>query len=415
MKLYWPEAYGEDCGFVGYNRAVNQLFKAGNGCFTNNIDEADARLYCNIPYHHNPKDLKIPGKPLIIYTMFESTQMPVAWVEFLNKHVDAIIVPTSFCQEVFRISGVYKPIKISTLGVDSDEFKYIEPIAHVGFNFLWQGHHYDPNGRKGARFAEQAFRELRDEKKIDHETRLILKYRPHNNFPIRIHRLETEPGIVHISDTVSRAEMNQILATTDCCINPSRGEGFGYIPLEQMACGLPVIITDWSYPYSKSGNCITVKYKLEESPTIWCYQHLALTGFGLEWNFGKGIKYLKWPKLLQRIPNGGQSFGPDGITNEPKKLWKSIYNCIAALHKKSGLYHNLMNQWRYEIKLESTGYDATVNVEDLKKAMLNVYENRVYYRGMGKHISEYALNEYSISRVRSEFITAIDELEEVLL
>lgn len=415
MKLYWPEAFGEDCGFVGYNRAVKQLFKAARDCFTNNADEADARLYCNIPYHHNPKEIKLDGKPLVVYTMFESTQMPIAWVDFLNRHADAIMVPTRFCREVFRQSGVYKPIRISTLGVDPDEFKYIEPIQHEGFNFLWQGHYYDPEGRKGAKFAEQAFKELLNEGKIAEDTKLILKYRPHNNFPIRISRLEAEHGIVHISDTVPREEMNHILATTDCCINPSRGEGFGYIPLEQMACGLPVILTDWSYPYAKSGYCIPVDFTLEESPTIWCYQHFAITGLGLEWNFGKGIKYWKLPKLMQRIPNGGQSFGPDGFTNEPKRLWKSIYNWIAAFHKKSGLYHNLMNHFRWEVKFESTGYDATINIESLKKAMINVYENRVYYKQMGKQISEFALREYSMARVRSEFENAIDDLEEELL
>lgn len=411
MKLYWPEAYGDEVNFVGYNRAVKQIFKSTQNSFTQCTADADARLYCNIPYHHDPKQLKKSGLPLIAYTMFESTKMPGSWVNFLNKHVDGIIVPTQFCKDIFRMSGVKRPIKIATLGVNSNEFHFIEPKEHEGFNFLWQGHHYDPTGRKGAGLVERAFKELHASGLIP-SSKLILKYRPHENFPIKINGLEAEPGIIHISDTISRSEMNNLLSTTDCCVNPSRGEGFGYIPLEQLACGLPTIVTNWSFPYINLPGCIPVDYDLKQSPTKWCYKHIALSGIGLEHNFGNAFKIHRFPKKMRHVSNGCVEVGRNGAeTVVNKTLFKSILNTIADIHAKSGLYQDLRRRWRFELMFESNGLDAEANINSLKNEMLFVYKNVNLYKKKAREISETALKSFGMDRIKTEFERAINEFK----
>lgn len=411
-SIYWPEAFGKEADFVGYNRAVKQIFKSvGPDAFTKELcDNSEFRLYCNIPYHHAPKELKKCGLPLVAYTMFESTQMPKAWVKFLNNNVDAVIVPTQYCCDVFRMSGVTRPIKIATLGVDRNEFQYICPDDHDGFNFLWQGHHYDPKGRKGAGVVEQAFRELRDCGVFDESVKLYLKYRPHQNFDFKLHNVEAEPGIIHISDTLSKEEMRELLRKTDCCVNSSRGEGFGYIPLEQMAMGKPVILTNYSFPYIDKDVCIPVDYQLSKSPTNWCYKHFAITSIGLEWNTGKELRQIRWPELLKKVPNGHDEFGINGWTKSKKTLRGTLHNAIADLQQKLGLYKNIGNDFRYGFNLESTGYDASCSVEDLKAKMSYVYTTIGEWREKGESISYYARNFWGLDRVKAEFNRAISEL-----
>lgn len=422
-SIYWPEAFGKELNFVGYNRAVKQLQKALGDIVSDKIYlNTKARLYCNIPFHHDPKSLKVttvdfnqPCRkvPTIAYTMFESTQLPKSWAKFLNKHIDAIITPTQFCADVFRLSGVTIPIKVACLGIDRDEFKYIPPVEHEGFNFFWQGHNYDPNGRKGAKFVEQAFKELRAEGHFNESIRLYLKYRPHQNFPISLANVEVEPGIIHFSETLSREAMNALLSIMDCCVNPSRGEGFGYIPLEQASIGRPVIVTDWSYPYANDDFCIKVRYDLKKSPTIWCYKHIAINGLGIEYNSGYDLKYLRLPKRMQRVPNGCYEFGANGKEEYiGKSIWKTIYNFIVGLHEKSRFYQDVSRKFRYELKFESTGYDAEVNIQDLKNKMLHVYKNKESYASMGPQTSESALSAWSLERIRNEFVQALTELTE---
>jgi hypothetical protein len=410
---YWPEAFGNDLDFVGYNKALSLLRTAAKDVASKErlIHLNKFRFTCNIPWHHDPRELKSAGLPVVAYTMFESTRMPGEWSRYLNKHVAAILVPSQWCADMFRLSGVKKPIKVVSLGVDPAKHPYIPPQPHEGFNFLWMGHNYDPYGRKGAAVAEQAFRELRDSGEIGPEAKLILKYRPHSN-DIAKDNLEAEPGIIHMAGTFSEARMRHMIATTDCCINPSRGEGFGLIPLEQMASGRPVILTNWSYPYIDARYCLPVKYDLQKSHTVWCYKHLAAGGWGFEYNFGRGIHYLHKPRLLQELANGSYEGGPRGETFVPRSIGATLWNAICSAQKRLGLYYRATDRSRIELRLESCGLDATVDIADLKAKMLEVYRNRDYWSAIGRRASEFAHREWGVDRIQKELVQALYELHE---
>lgn len=66
------------------------------------------------------------------------------------------------------------------------------------------------------------------------------------------------PGIRMIEETISDREMVSLFNFHDVLVYPSEGEGFGLIPLEAMASGMPVISTKEWCSYSKylAGNAL---------------------------------------------------------------------------------------------------------------------------------------------------------------
>ena len=407
--IYWPESQGSALPTVGYNRAIGLAAKALSDVIVGDPKRAQARIYCNIPWHHDPKSLRVGDLPLIAWTMFESTRLPSAWRDFLNRHCDAIMVPTQHCRDMFRLSGITRPLAVVPFGVDRDEFGPVPHRKHAGYNFLWQGHTYDPDGRKGAAVAERAYRELCRDSRIGDDARLILKYRPHSNTPLEMDRIEVEPGITHVCGTLPADAMRDLMETTDCCINPSHGEGFGLIPLEHMAMGRPVILTGWSFPFLDPRYNIPIKYDLKPSPVMWCYPHVAWGPWGLEWNRGHGMEMHHLPRALKRVSNGAWEVGPGGKRDFVGRTWRATaWNALCDLQQRSGIY------WRPgkpneggKICFESTGLDAHADVESLKDAMEKCYGNREKYRAMGARASEWALSTWGIERIRNEFFEAL--------
>lgn len=414
--VYWPEcgASGE-LNFIGYNHAVSIIRRAvGDVISSDRLENAKCRLYCNIPWHHNPKQLKKEGLPLVAYTMFEATKLPNHWRDFLNKECAAAIVPTRHCRDMFRISGVKIPIEISSLAIDEDEIKPIPIKDHAGYNFLWQGHNYDPNGRKGAASVETAFRELISEGTIGKDCSLFMKYRPHKQFPTEMDFVPMGQNIFHISGTLPRDKINELYSIVDCCVNATHGEGFGFIPLEQMAIGRPVICTDWSFPFLDPDACYPVQYDLKPSPVNWCFKHFSFGRWGFDYTWNGLIHENMMPFLRQKPANGEIEYGiaPDGKFGEvkSKRTFKKTMQCLAAdIQKATGFYWK-PNAPRHTFLFEFQGYDAWINQEDLKNKMAECYNNQDAAREKGGRASRYAFENWGFKRAGNEFKAAIKNL-----
>lgn len=413
-RVYWPEAKrNAKVPFVGYNHAVGIVLRAvGDLASPTPQDSCKCRLYFNIPWHHNPSELKSSGLPLVAYTMFESTKMPRAWTKFLNKHFAACIVPTQFCADVFRMSGVRIPIKISTLGVDSNEYSPVVRDMTEGYNFLWQGHNYDPLGRKGAGIAEQAFRELKCEGKLPLDSKLYMKYRAHRDFDMEMHYLDTGDGVIHVCATLPKNEMVKLYQRVDCCVNTTRGEGFGLIPIEQMAMGFPVILTGWSFPFIDERYNMRLKYMLEKSPVRWCHRHISWGKWGFDYNITRLQVDHHIPKLLEHMNVGGNEYGPDLKPIPAKRtLSGKLRDAVIWMQRKSQFYWK-PNHARHYLMFEHPGFDAQVDKQDLKDKMLYAVEHREEMKEMGKRASQWVHSEWNLERVGREFTLAINQLQQ---
>lgn len=185
------------------------------------------------------------------YTAWESTKIQPGWEEKLSL-IDELWVPNEFCKNVFSeyfdknirvfnhgISEVFSPVKREV----NDKFIYL----HMGF----------PAVRKNLKDTVNAFLELHAG---DRNVELWIKgYDTSNIFT-------TEKNIKLISGSLPYPEIVSMMHQANALIYPTWGEGFGFIPLQAMATGLPSIITGGWADYEYLAEDLIIKTNLEESP-----------------------------------------------------------------------------------------------------------------------------------------------------
>jgi glycosyltransferase involved in cell wall biosynthesis len=216
----------------GYGRSsevlVRELMKHGVG-----IDEKFNNQKVGLIYH-NPIPLAQLDTPYrILMTMFESDRIPDEWKDHLAL-ADQIIVPSKWCAETFKRAGF--DTTVLPLGYDAEKFTFVERPKRRTFTFL----HYDGfNIRKG---FQELFNAFTEEFKPDEPVKLIIKT-VRDSMPSEFPIMRAEyPNIEVIYGQVSEADLQNILAESDCFVFPSLGEGFGMTPLEAMATGIPPIV-----------------------------------------------------------------------------------------------------------------------------------------------------------------------------
>jgi glycosyltransferase involved in cell wall biosynthesis len=62
-------------------------------------------------------------------------------------------------------------------------------------------------------------------------------------------RVDGFNNVTLIGDNISKAGLMELYAKNDVMVYPSYGEGFGFIPLQALATGMPVISTGEFLPY----------------------------------------------------------------------------------------------------------------------------------------------------------------------
>ncbi len=266
--VFWHSQVGSPSGYAVSSRElvlqldaigvdVRLAYLYGTDWMDNQRD--DHRLAA---MRQRPKDLSLPqvvygsgdlfckngGTYRIGYTMLEVDGLPKNWVLQANA-MDEIWVPSHFNQRTFAESGVRVPVHVMPLGVNFDYFNpRIRAFRHSArYTFLSV---FEWGERKGPEILLRAYHRAFD---CNDDVLLLLKIG--NSDPgvdireqLRALNLPEEgpPVAILYNQDFPIHQLGALYRSADCFVLPTRGEGWGLPILEAMACGLPVVATDWS-------------------------------------------------------------------------------------------------------------------------------------------------------------------------
>jgi len=244
----------------------------------------------------------------ICYCVWETNKLPLSWPSLINDYADAVMVGSQFNVDVYKNSGVTKPIFCIPHGIDMSEFENAVPFNLRGvkpdtFKFYnisqfterknpmalikayW---HAFSEGENVALVLKTYRADYSDREK--EAVRATIKSLRHG-MPI-----ENRPPIYLISDQLSRSEILGLHKTCDCFISLDRGEGFGLGGLEAGASGNPIIVTKFGgvTEYAKPDNSYLVNYSL--TPTFgmpWSNMWYSGDQMWAEPDCGMAVEYMR--------------------------------------------------------------------------------------------------------------------------
>jgi glycosyltransferase involved in cell wall biosynthesis len=167
------------------------------------------------------------GQHKTCFTMWETDTLPERFEHWLSTY-EQLIVPCTHNLELF--SRHHPKVKLVPLGVDTKLWKPVQRPANPRFRFHAAGSQWI---RKGLDTVLEAFR------LADLDAELHLKPNPEAKDVPNIR--DTDNVFIHRTWFNDKQTLN-FFHSADCWVAATRGEGFGLMPLQAMACGVPVIM-----------------------------------------------------------------------------------------------------------------------------------------------------------------------------
>lgn len=190
-------------------------------------DDASVHVHMQVPYACKGW---FEGQHRVLFSMWETDVLPASFRRWLGQY-DQVVVPCQ--QNVELFSQFHNDVSYCPLGVDHKFWKPMDgsgggPFRFHGGGSLWR--------RKGLDVLVKAFNAL---KLPDAE--LHIKAAPHAK--------DTPTGRLGEKVFLNRAWMSPVehrdwFNRADCFVAVARGEGFGLMPLQAIASGIPTILSD---------------------------------------------------------------------------------------------------------------------------------------------------------------------------
>lgn len=224
-------------------------------------------------YYGSPEGFFYKHQYKIQMTQWESTLVPPMWVDYA-KGYDEWWTANQFGADAFINSGIpSEKIHVYEHGVDAQTWTPKKRGQNGIIRFL----HVDSGSpRKRGDLAVKAFRAAFGD---NPNYELTLKYSHHgqsvvdwNNQDVMENQGEWEfSNVRHIRENLTLEELVKLFHFHDVLIYPSEGEGFGLIPLQALATGMPVISTSRWCSYDKYFTENIISSKLGVSDILESY------------------------------------------------------------------------------------------------------------------------------------------------
>lgn len=210
------------------------------------------------------------------YTPWESSELPEGWLKAFNA-VDEVWTTSEKCQEWYFKAKVKRPIHVFEHGIeDIWSPKHRKPGQKL--KFLHVG---EPAPRKGGQMAMEAFRLAFG---ANEDVHLTIKGNGHSSIRVyasHFHRggprsilgqpHEVYKNVTMLDSSLSLEDLVALYHDHDVLVYPSWGEGFGLIPLQGLATGMPTICTSEWAPYSRFLGDLSLNSRKRQS--IWPDMH----------------------------------------------------------------------------------------------------------------------------------------------
>jgi glycosyltransferase involved in cell wall biosynthesis len=169
----------------------------------------------------------------------ETDRIAPSWVEVCNT-LNLVIVPSTFCRKAFHDSGVTVPVMVVPHGLE-EEYKPLitkrraKPL--IFYNVFNEGSLLErKNAEELIRCFLEAFGPSGEECVLRLRTGLSKQL-----VDIRLRYDFGEAIRLDLPDERDTAAFARIYSEVHCTVHPSRGEGFGLVPIQSIACETPVI------------------------------------------------------------------------------------------------------------------------------------------------------------------------------
>jgi glycosyltransferase involved in cell wall biosynthesis len=276
MSLYAHPHVRKSGSYFGYAYAYQEIEKHLRGYSYNGehlqVDVNNPKCKTQL-YFGSPPGYFSPHQYKIQMTQWESTLVPPSWVDH-SKDYQEWWTANQFGADAFINAGVpAEKIHVYEHGIDHSLWTPKKRGKNGIIRFL----HVDSGSpRKRADLVLKAFKECFGHN-LDYE--LTLK---HSHYPSKgldwtkqetlLNEGEWEtPNIRHIKENISLEELISLFHFHDVLLYPSEGEGFGLIPLQALATGMPVISTGIWCSYEKFLNGNIIDSKLGTSSILETY------------------------------------------------------------------------------------------------------------------------------------------------
>jgi len=204
------------------------------------IDHADLVVNNKLPGHGRvTTNSEIP---MVSFCYWETTMLPRDFVRNLN-HSDEVWTTSKWARDVFIDSGVDVPVVDFNLGVDTEVYNIQQDAPNTDFVFLSIG---APSTRKNSQMVVDAFLKIFGGKsgyklvvKSSGSPDCRLIYDGHNHGFVGNH-----PQIDVVDYQLSEEDLSALYDSAHCVVYPTSGEGWGMMPFQSIAKGVPTICTN---------------------------------------------------------------------------------------------------------------------------------------------------------------------------